>query len=160
MVHEGKITLPICFLRVFSSAQSSAPHGVVIACPINMAVVEVQWKSIAVASVCKLAHNVSPVRRVHDVIVALLCSPHRETIMVSRGESHIACTSLFEGFDPFLCIEIMGVEGVSGFRIFVAVEIRVLQIPFSLCIQGIDAPVEKYAEAIFGKLPTIFQILA
>ena len=52
----------------------------------------------------------------------------------------------------------MRIEGIGRLGIFFSAERTVLQIPFSLCKSGIDAPMNEDAESIFGKLATTLYI--
>ena len=102
----------------------------------------------------QLCHHVLTVGRVHDVVVALLRVPHRKAVVVARCERDVARTGLLENLDPGFGIEIMWIEGIGRLGILFSAERPILQIPFSLCKSGIDAPMNEDAESIFGKLAT------
>ena len=102
----------------------------------------------------QLCHDVLSIGRMHDVIVALPRVPHREAVVVARSEGDVARTGLFENLGPGFGVEIMRIEGIGRLGILFSAERPVLQIPFSLCKSGIDAPMNEDAESIFGKLAT------
>ena len=125
-----------------------------------MAIIEVKRKVVVVTSLSKLLHNVFAIGRVHNVVVALLGIPHRETVVVSCGESDITRPSVFENFDPGFSVECVRIESIGRFGVFVAIKFGILQIPFSLTIKGIESPMDENAESIFGKLLAVLDILA
>ena len=102
----------------------------------------------------QLCDDVLSVGRVHDVVVALLRVPHRKAVVVARCERDVARTGLLKNLGPGFGVEIMRIEGIGRLGILFSAKRPVLQIPFSLCKSGIDAPMNEDAESIFGKLAT------
>ena len=153
-IHKGKIMRPIGFRRVLSHTAPGSSHGIIVAHPVDVAIIKMECQIILSTRLGQLCDDVLAVGRVHDVVVALLRVPHRKTIVVARSEGDVARTGLFENLGPGFGVEIMRIERVGRLGILLTAERSILQIPFSLCKSGIDAPMNEDAESIFGKLAT------
>ena len=154
-IHKGKIMRPIRFCRVFSDTAPGSPHGIIVAHPVDVAIIKMECQIILSTRLGQLCDDVLAVRRVHDVVVALLCVPHRKAVVVARCERDVARTGLLKNLGPRFRVEIMRIKSIGRLGILFSAERTVLQIPFSLCKSGIDAPMNEDAESIFGKLVTI-----
>ena len=147
VVHEMVITVPVSLFRHLPRVPSRASHGIIVACPVNVRVVQVQPHLFLVASVRQLFHHVLAVRRVHDVVVRAVRVPHRETVVVSRREADVFRSSRFERFDPLSCVEVVRIEGACRFGILRLVNPLILHEPFALSEQTVKSPVQEYSEA-------------
>lgn len=85
-------------------------------------------------------------RSLHYVVIALPGVPHREAVVVARGEADILRASVLDGFHPLMGVEAMRIEGVGGLGILHAVGHGVLQIPLALGKRAVDAPVKEDAK--------------
>ena len=153
-IHKGKIMWPIGFRRIFSHAAPGSSHGIIVAHPVDVAIIKMECQTILSTRLGQLCHHVLTVGRVHDVVVALPRVPHRKAVVVARSEGDVARTGLFENLGPGFGIERVRIERVGRLGILFSAKRPVLQIPFSLCKSGIDAPMNEDAESIFRKLAT------
>ena len=158
-VHKGIIMRPIGFRCVLSDPAPRSSHGIIVAHPVDVAIIEMECQIVLTTSLRKLCHDVLSVGRVHDVVVALPRVPHRKAVVVSSCERDVARTGLFENLGPGIGVEIMRIERIGCLGILFSAKRSVLQIPLSLCEEGIDAPMNEYAKTICCELPTIFEVL-
>ena len=94
----------------------------------------------------------------HDVVVALPRVPHRKAVVVSGCERDVARAGLLEDLGPGVGVEIMWIERIGRLGIFFSAKRSVLQIPLSLCEEGINAPMNEYAKTICCELPTVLEV--
>ena len=104
-------------------------------------------------------NNVLFVRRVHDVVVRLLRVPHRKTVVVSCREADIFGTSVLERLNPAVGVKVVWIKRVGNLLIFLSVEFASFQIPFPLCEEAVDAPMQENAESFVCKILACLQIL-
>lgn len=118
-----------------------------------------QSHALFVAGVGERFDDVLFVRRVHDVVVRLLRVPHRKTVVVSCREADIFDTSVLERLNPAVGVKVVWIKRVGNLLIFLSVEFASFQIPFPLCEEAVDAPVQKDTESAVGKFLASLQVL-
>ena len=123
----------------------------IVAPPVDERIVEVQFNILPLALVGKLADYILSVRSgVNDVVVGLVRVPHGESFVVARCEADVFCSGAFDGIHPFFGVEVVGIEGVGKFFVFLVIDVFVGHRPFACGKNGIESPVDKYSE--FGIL--------
>ena len=96
-IHEAVVRLPIFLCTILARIDSRYAGRIIVARPVYMGVIQVESDALAVAFVSKLPHDVFSVGRIHNVEIRLLRVPHRESVMVARGETDVTRTSCLEG---------------------------------------------------------------
>ena len=157
-IHEVVILRPILLLGIFARVAGSASGGIIITRPVDVAVIKVQCDVIVVAGTGKLSHDVLSVGSMHDVVVARSSVPHRETIVVSCGESDVACPGGFDGFHPGIGIKGMRIESIGSFGILSVIDIGILHIPLALSENRVNSPMQEDAKSVGRKGTTAIEI--
>ena len=145
-------------LAGMSLAVARPSRGIVGARPVDERIVEVEAQPLPVAFVGQFAHDVASEGRGRHAVCRLVGEPHREAVVVARGEAHVARPRLFEGCHPRPCVEAVGIERPGRLGIFGRVEARVAQVPFALSEEAVNAPMQEDAEAALGKLLPCFPV--
>ena len=158
-VHELEIGGPVGLLGVLSCVASDTSGRIVVACPVDVGIIEVDSQPLATALIGEFAQHIAAEGgTIYYIIVRLLGGKHREAVMMARGEADVLGTGLLESRHPLLGIEARREESMGCLGIFVAVDAGIGHIPLSLAKHTVDAPMEEDAKAAFGESGTCLQI--
>ena len=118
-----------------------------------------QTNALFLAGLCQFFYHIaSEGRGLHYVIFTLLGIPHGKPIVMATGKADIFCSGFLKTAHPLACVKAMGIEGVCGLGIFIAVGDSVLKIPLALGKCAVNAPMEEYSQFHIPKLFTGFEI--
>ena len=158
-IHKLVIVVPICCSQSLTTIGTCATYGIIIAHPVDMAVVQVQADTLFLTCLCQFFQYVTTKgSSLHDIELALLGSPHRETIVMTGGEADILGTSLLDATHPLSCIKTVRIESICHLGIFITVGHCILQIPLALSKHAIQAPVQENTQLHISEFLTRLQI--
>ena len=144
--------------------RAGSAGGILGTVPVHQRIVEVELESLGLARLRHLAEDVALERGVRDVVAVVDHGrPHREAVVVTRGEGHVFRAGVREDAAPFLRAELRGIEAVHHPRIRLFVEraasgITLVEIPFALRVVRVDAPVDEDAEPERRELLTRLEV--
>ena len=147
-VHVGvEIGIPVAVVGAAVVPVGGAARIVVGIVPIELRIIEEELDALAVALVGEHLQRIFLVRRaLHDVPVGNFGVEHREAIMMARGDGDVLHAGGLGERDPCVGVEFFGIEKCRQALVFVDFQLAVVEYPFAVAEDAIDAPVNEHAE--------------
>jgi hypothetical protein len=137
----------------------AAAREVVGVVPIELRIVEEELDALAVGFVGEHLEGIFLVRgALDDVPVGKLGVEHGETVVVAGSDGDVLHAGGFGQSDPGFGVELFGVEEVGQTFVVVEPELAVVENPFTVAEDAVDAPVDEQAELVVLEFLAGFEV--
>ena len=160
LLHKAKIVVIVRMIALAAGVVAGLAERVILSDPVQNRIIELEAQTFLMAGICEIPHHIlSPRGSLDDVVVRSLGVEHRETIVMTGSDCHIAGTCILESLNPFLGVVAGGIESGRRVGIFILVQATKLKVPLPLRIGRIYSPMQEYSEAVVDELAARLQIL-
>jgi len=116
--------------------------------PVELGVIEEELHALAMAFVGEHFERIFLVRRARDDIpVGHFRVEHREAVVVARGDSDVFHSGGFGQGNPFVGIELFGIEEHREAIVLFQRDLAVVEHPFAVAENAVHAPMDEHAES-------------
>ncbi len=133
LFHEAEVVVIVWMIALAAGVVARLAKRVILSDPVQNQIIELEAQTFLMAGVSQIPHHIlSPRGSLDDVVVRSLGVEHRETIVMTGGDRHIAGTGILESLNPFLGVVAGGIESGRRVGIFILVQASKLEVPLPL----------------------------
>ena len=149
MLHESEVGVIVVLVLGLADTHTAPSLRIVGARPVYVRIVEVELDAILLTGISELFEHIAVEgSTIDDVIVIGRCLEHREAIVMTGGKGDVAGTGGLERLDPFLGVELGGIETVGQVGIFLIINVAVTHHPLAVAEHGVESPVDVDAKLV------------